>query len=97
MKCEKTAHLLDTYFDRELDASQSLRLEQHLSDCLGCRSLMQEGLDFRAFFRSNAPVCTAPSELRANVLATVRHETKPKHDPNASVDPLRGIAGSEHS
>jgi anti-sigma factor RsiW len=77
MNCEEADHLLDPYLDRELDPGQSLRLEQHLSDCPVCRSLAQECLDFRSFFRSNAPVYAAPTRLRANVLATVRHQ-RPK-------------------
>jgi anti-sigma factor RsiW len=72
MKCEEADHLLDSYLDRELDAEQSLRLEQHLSECPECQSLKQEYLEFQSFFRSNAPVYTAPPQLRTDVLATIR-------------------------
>jgi anti-sigma factor RsiW len=72
MSCEEADHLLDLYLDRELDPEQSLGLEQHLSDCPECRSLMREYLDFQSFFRSNAPVYTAPPQLRTDVLATIR-------------------------
>jgi anti-sigma factor RsiW len=74
MNCEEADHLLDPYLDRELDPGQSLRLEQHLSDCPICRSLVREYADFQSFFRSNAPVYTAPPQLRTNVLARVRRE-----------------------
>src|SRR5260221_11848775 len=74
MNCEEFDHFLDPYLDRELDPGKLSQLEQHLSDCPVCRSLVQECLDFRSFFRSNAPVYTAPPRLRANVLATVRRE-----------------------
>ena len=74
MNCEEFDHLLDPYLDRELDPGQLIRLEQHLSDCPVCRSLVQECLDFRSFFRSNAPVYTAPPRLRTSVLGTVRRE-----------------------
>ena len=74
MNCEEFDHFLDPYLDRELDPAQLIQLEQHLSDCPVCRSLVQECLDFRSFFRSNAPVYTAPPRLRTNVLATVRRE-----------------------
>src|SRR5258708_38557835 len=46
MNCEEFDHLLDPYLDRELDPGQIIRLEQHLSDCPVCRSLVQECLDF---------------------------------------------------
>src|SRR6267143_1046201 len=64
MSCEELDHLIDPYLDRELDPSESLRLEQHLSDCPACRS----------FFRSNAPVYAAPPQLRAKVLTNVQRE-----------------------
>src|SRR5260221_14624759 len=74
MNCEEFDHFLDPYLDRELDPGKLSQLEQHLSDCPVCRSLVQECLDFRSFFRSNAPVYTAPPRLRTSVLATVRRE-----------------------
>jgi anti-sigma factor RsiW len=74
MSCEELDHLIDPYLDRELDPSESLRLEQHLSDCPACRSFLQECLDFRSFFRSNAPVYAAPPQLRAKVLTNVQRE-----------------------
>jgi anti-sigma factor RsiW len=74
MNCEEADHLLDAYLDRELDPGQAFRLEQHLSDCPICRSLERESRDFRSFFRSNAPIFTAPPQLKANVLAAVGRE-----------------------
>jgi anti-sigma factor RsiW len=74
MNCEEADRLFDPYLDRELDPSQSLRLEEHLSDCPVCQSLVQECIDFRSFFKSNAPVYAAPPQLRASVLATVRRQ-----------------------
>jgi anti-sigma factor RsiW len=74
MNCEEADHLLDLYLDRELNPDQSLRLERHLSECPECRSRMEEYLEFQSFFRSNAPIYTAPPQLRTDVLATVRRE-----------------------
>src|ERR1700731_5042209 len=74
MSCGELDHLIYPYLDRELDPGESLRLEQHLSDCPACRSFLQECLDFRSFFRSNAPVYAAPPQLRAKVLANFQRE-----------------------
>jgi anti-sigma factor RsiW len=74
MNCEEFDHFLDPYLDRELDPGQLSQLEQHLSDCPVCGSQVQECLEFRSFFRSNASVYTAPPRLRTTVLATVRRE-----------------------
>jgi anti-sigma factor RsiW len=76
MNCEEADHLLDAYLDQELDPNQSLRLEQHLRDCRVCRSLEQESREFRSFFRSNAPVFSAPPQLQADIFATVQSERR---------------------
>lgn len=74
MKCEEAALFLDAYLDSELESSQRLKLEQHLSLCPSCRSLLQERQEFRFFFRASAPTYKAPPQLRTKVLATVRRE-----------------------
>src|SRR6202007_96807 len=74
MNCEEFDNPLAPYLYRDLAPAQLIQLEQHLSDCPVCRSVFQECLDFRSFFRSNAPVYTAPPPLRTHVLATVRRE-----------------------
>jgi anti-sigma factor RsiW len=76
MNCEEADHLLHPYLDRELDPNQSARLEQHLSDCPTCRLLAEEFREFQSFFRSSAPTFTAPTQLRANVLAVVESERR---------------------
>src|SRR6266478_3188075 len=84
MSCEELDHLIDPYLDRELDPGESLRLEQHLSDCPTCRSFLQECLDFRTFFRSNAPVYAAPPQLRAKVLANIQRERLKRSEEHTS-------------
>ena len=74
MKCEEAGRFIDAYLDSELELSQRLELERHLSLCRSCSSLVQEGQEFRSFFRANAPKYKAPPELRIKVLATARRE-----------------------
>jgi anti-sigma factor RsiW len=38
MNCEETLALLDAYFDNELDLTKTLAIEEHLRDCVSCRS-----------------------------------------------------------
>ena len=74
MKCEEAGRCIDAYLDSELELSQRLELEHHLSLCRSCSSLVQEGEEFRSFFRANAPKYKAPPQLRIKVLATARRE-----------------------
>ena len=74
MKCEEAGRFIDAYLDSELELSQRLELERHLSLCRSCSSLVQEGQAFRSFFRANAPKYKAPPQLRIKVLATARRE-----------------------
>jgi len=74
MKCEEAGRFIDAYLDSELQLSQRLELEHHLSLCRSCSSLVQEGQAFRSFFRANAPKYKAPPQLRIKVLTTARRE-----------------------
>ena len=74
MRCEEAGRFIDAYLDSELELSQRLELERHLSLCPSCSSLVQEGQEFRSFFSANAPKYKAPPQLRTKVLATARRE-----------------------
>jgi anti-sigma factor RsiW len=74
MNCKEANRFLDAYVDRELDLRRYLELEQHLSLCPSCRSLVQELEELRAFYMTGAQTFKAPPQLRANVLAAVRRE-----------------------
>ena len=74
MKCEEAGRFLDAYLDNELELSQRLELEQHLSLCVSCWSLVQERQEFRFFIRASAPKYRAPPQLRTKVLATAQRE-----------------------
>ncbi|MBV9873538.1 MAG: anti-sigma factor [Verrucomicrobia bacterium] len=72
MKCDEIHRLIDTYLDGELDFAQQVELEQHLANCPGCRSLLEERRTFRAFFVVAVNEYKAPPQLEAKVLAAVR-------------------------
>jgi anti-sigma factor RsiW len=73
MNCEEVNRFLDGYLDRELDLRRHLELEEHLSFCPSCQSLLQELEEFR-FFIAGAQIFKAPPRLKANVLAAVLRE-----------------------
>lgn len=72
MNCEEASRLLEAFLDRELGPEVHLEVEQHLSRCPACRSVVHESQEFRFFFAAAAPTYKAPPELRTEVLAAVR-------------------------
>jgi anti-sigma factor RsiW len=74
MNCEEVGHLLDAYLDRELQAGQEGLLEQHLSGCPACQSLLWEFREFRSFFKANAPHYSAPAQLRTKILTELQRK-----------------------
>jgi anti-sigma factor RsiW len=81
MNCDEAERFLDAYLDGELELSQQLELEKHLSGCQECQTALQERREFRVFFNAAAPNYKAPPELREKILAITRKEpagAKPK-------------------
>ena len=79
MDCEEVDRFIDVYLDGELDIGRRLALEQHLTLCPLCRSLLEERLEFRTFFAASVPRCNTSPELEAKVLEAVRRgEAKQK-------------------
>jgi anti-sigma factor RsiW len=76
MNCEVASQFLDAYLDRELEAGKQFQLEQHLSGCTDCRTLLQHQRQFIGFFKANAPYYKAPSELRARLQRTLGRESR---------------------
>jgi anti-sigma factor RsiW len=72
MDCEEVDRFIDVYLDGELDHGRRLALEQHLTLCPLCRSLLEERQEFRTFFVASVPRCNTSPELEAKVLAAVR-------------------------
>ena len=74
MNCDDAERFLDAYLDGELELSQQLELEQHLSGCPECQAALKQRREFRAFFNAAAPNFKAPPELREKILAIARAE-----------------------
>jgi anti-sigma factor RsiW len=72
MDCEEVDGFIDVYLDGELDFGRRLALEQHLTLCPLCRSLVEERQEFRSFFAASVPRHNTSPELEAKVSAAVR-------------------------
>lgn len=71
MECRDARALLQAGADDELGAAESLRLEQHLDGCPGCRAELQALRALRAAVREGAPYYRADAALRARLLAAL--------------------------
>jgi anti-sigma factor RsiW len=76
MNCEEASRFPDSYLDRELEAGKQLELEQHLSGCPDCRTLLEQQRQFLGFFKANAPYYKAPPELRARAQRRTQTESR---------------------
>ncbi len=77
MRCEETLRLLDAYVDAELDPSQVLALEEHLSQCAACHGARLRIAGLKEAVRSEARYHRAPAALRAAVAAQIA-QPKPR-------------------
>jgi anti-sigma factor RsiW len=71
MNCDLATRCLDAFVDGELEPDIESELEEHLRKCQSCQSQTWEIREFRSQFRMQAPRFKAPTQLRANVLATI--------------------------
>jgi anti-sigma factor RsiW len=76
MNSEEASRFLGAYLDQELEAGKQFELEQHLSGCPDCRTLLEQQRQFIGFFKANAPYYKAPSELRARVQKRTQTESR---------------------
>ena len=72
MTCERLAHDLDPYVDRELDRDHEAAVRQHLVMCAACRRRVTARQAIGTAVRS-APYHVAPDRLRTRLLTRRRH------------------------
>ena len=78
MDHEQIRELIHPYVDGELDLVAARETEQHLRNCADCRGVEQALRALRETLASTQPSYRAPSHLRKNVRAALRHEAKTK-------------------
>jgi anti-sigma factor RsiW len=82
MKCEEVQTLHGPYLDSELDAKNSLEIEQHLAACPACARLFDETkkLDVRLMAGLNRGPRTAPlwEQIEGSVTAAAASGSRPR-------------------
>jgi anti-sigma factor RsiW len=81
MNCQYTRVHLMAYLDDELDVSDTLHLEQHLSDCKECGTTREETLSLRSMLRDPALYSKPPEALTNRIKFAVRQAAKQEAAP----------------
>jgi anti-sigma factor RsiW len=69
MNCAQTQKLLEAHHDGELDAANTLQVDEHLADCPQCFSTLRRLAELRVALQNDALRFTAPPGFRQNVRA----------------------------
>lgn len=72
MNCREARRLLHAYIDAELDAENSLEVEQHLKNCQGCSRNYHHYLALRTVIREGSLYFSTPELLRRRVQSSIR-------------------------
>jgi anti-sigma factor RsiW len=83
------------YLDDELHGRELSDFEQHLEDCLECRSLCDRERSLLESVRDARPLYPATPELRDRVAALLEQSPEPYVAPNPLRDRVRQILGSD--
>lgn len=72
MTCDLARPFLEAYIDRELDAPDSLHMEEHLKTCDSCSGLHEHLEALGSAIRAGAPRYRAPDALRKQIQSDLR-------------------------
>jgi len=85
---------LGAYMDGELDLVRGLEIEEHLKECAQCSRDLRNQQALRKAMRTDPPYFAAPSNLRSNVLSSIRKADPVKAKPAKQSWQWLGLAAS---
>lgn len=74
MNCEQVHTFLDVYIDDEFDEPERSELEEHVTDCTDCRSIVTSERNFRRAFKEKLPPTPAPDHLRLAIVEQLEEQ-----------------------
>ena len=80
MNCQQIQALIHAHHDGELDAANTLQVDQHLADCPQCFGLARNLGAMRGLLRDDALRYRAPEELRRKIRVTLADTTRAGRD-----------------
>ncbi len=79
MNCEETQRLLHAYIDAELDAMNSLAVEQHLQKCAACTRDYESYQALRTAMKGSSLYFQAPTSLQRRVRLSLPQNARASH------------------
>ena len=76
MTCDAAQPFLEAYVDDELDADNSLKLEEHLRSCDSCSQFRKQLEALRSVIAAQGSRYSAPDDLRRRIQADLRASTR---------------------
>ena len=92
MNCQQVQALIHAHHDGELDAANTLQVDQHLADCPPCFALSRNLGAVRAVLHDDALRFRAPAELRRKIRTTLADATRATEDATRVQRPWWRIA-----
>ena len=80
MNCQQARALIHAHQDGELDAANTLQVDQHLADCPQCFAAARNLGTLRVLLRNDALRFRAPAELRRVIRTSVADATRATED-----------------
>jgi anti-sigma factor RsiW len=80
MNCQQIQKLIHAHHDGELDAANTLQVDEHLADCPRCFSATRQLSALRGALQNAELRFTAPAELRRTISAAVEQSEKSERE-----------------
>ena len=81
MNCQDCRDFVDAYLDNELDATSTIRFQQHLRKCAGCRDAFGSRQTLQTLLRRQEMRFELPPELRGSVRRLLAREAAQAEAP----------------
>jgi len=96
MNCQQIRPLLQAHHDGELDAANTIQVDQHLADCPQCFAFLRNLGTTRLMLRDDALRYKASPDLRRNIRAALANAARSEEPPKShrSVWPRIGLAAA---
>ena len=84
MNCQQIRPLLQAHHDGELDAANTIQVDQHLADCPQCFAFLRNLGTTRLMLRDDGLRHRASPELRRNIRAALANVARSEEEPRPS-------------
>ncbi|MDR3404065.1 MAG: anti-sigma factor [Chthoniobacter sp.] len=84
MNCQQIRKLIHAHYDGELDAANTMQVDEHLADCPACFGALRQLSALRGALQNSELRFSAPTDLRRNIAAAVEQAAKTERETTSS-------------